>query len=286
MHAALWGADVIGEGENDLVIAVVILQSHLGHGGIPLARHVDDGLMQGVFVAVDVGNKLPDAPLKVHLMGSFLFRAGIYRTDAKPGIEKRLLPHTGMKGLIVKNGFLKHLGVRLEGDLGAVGVAFSYHGEGLGNRAPGKLHLVYLSVLVDLHLQPFRQGVHHRGAHAMEAAGDLIAAAAEFSAGVEDGKHHLQGGLACLLLDIHRDAPAVVHNRDDISRQNAHRDIVAVPGQRLVDGVVHNFVYQMVQARRGRGADIHARPLPNGLKALQNLYFRSAVLMLYRGHAL
>ena len=44
----------------------------------------------------------------------------------------------------------------------------------------------------------------------MQAAGDLIAPAAELAAGMEDGKDHLQGGLACLRLDVHGDAPAVV----------------------------------------------------------------------------
>ena len=40
----------------------------------------------------------------------------------------------------------------------------------------------------------------------MQAAGDLVPAAAELAAGVEDGEHHLQGGLAGLGLDVHRDA--------------------------------------------------------------------------------
>ena len=47
----------------------------------------------------------------------------------------------------------------------------------------------------------------------MEAAGDLIAPAAELAAGVEDGEDHLQGGLARLGLDVHGDAAAIVDDR-------------------------------------------------------------------------
>ena len=50
------------------------------------------------------------------------------------------------------------------------------------------------------------------GAHAVQAAGDLVAPAAELAAGVQDGKDHLQGGLAGLGLDVHGDAAAVVHD--------------------------------------------------------------------------
>ncbi len=43
-------------------------------------------------------------------------------------------------------------------------------------------------------------------------------------------------------------------------------------GQRLVDGVVDDLVDHVVQARAVVGvADIHARPLANGIQALQNL---------------
>jgi hypothetical protein len=67
-----------------------------------------------------------------------------------------------------------------------------------------------LAVFEYLDLQPFGQGVDHGGAHAVEAAGDLVAAAAEFAAGVQHGVHHLKRGLAGLGLDVHGDAAAVV----------------------------------------------------------------------------
>ena len=145
--------------------------------------------------------------------------------------------------------------------------------------APGEFHLIDLAVPVDLDRQPLGEGVHHAGAHAVEAAGDLVAPAAEFSAGVEDGVHHLQGGLTGLGLDVHGDAAAIVHHGDGVPLVDLHQDVRAVAGQGLVDGVVHDLIDQMVQAGGGGGSDIHAGTLPDGLQALQHLDLRRVILI-------
>ena len=190
-----------------------------------------------------------------------------------------------MKRFIIVLGDLKHGPVGLKDHLGAVALGVPHHLHGLGHIAAGKLHLIDLPVFVDPHLQPLAQGVDHAGAHAVQAAGDLIAPSAELSARMKDGKDHLQGGLPGLLLDIHRDTAAVVHHRDDIPLGDLYGDLVAVPGQRLVDGVVHDLIYQMVQSALRGGADIHARALADGLKPLQHLDLGCAVLMLHLGGA-
>ena len=46
--------------------------------------------------------------------------------------------------------------------------------------------LVNLSVLVDLNLQPVGQRIYNGCAYAMETAGYLVSAAAEFTAGMQD----------------------------------------------------------------------------------------------------
>ena len=130
---------------------------------------------------------------------------------------------------------------------------------------------------MNLNPQPFRQGVDHTGAHAVEAAGDLITAAAELAAGVEDGIYHLQGGLAGLGLDVHRDAAAVVGDGDGVAVVNGDPDLGTVAGQSFVNGVVHDLIDQVVEAAGRGGADIHARPLPYRLQALQDLDLRRVV---------
>ena len=58
---------------------------------------------------------------------------------------------------------------------------------------------------------------------------------------------------------------------------------VAVARQGLVDGVVHDLVHQVVQARLAGGADIHARALAHRLQPLQHLDLGAAVLVLHLG---
>ena len=182
-----------------------------------------------------------------------------------------------MEDLVVVLQRVKHLGVGLEGDGGAgvVGVADDLHL--LRDVAAGKFHLVNVAVLVHLHLQPLRKGVYNGGAHAVKAAGDLVASAAELAAGVQHGVHHLQGRPPGLGLDVHGDAAPVVGNGDGVALVDGHGDVRAVPGQRLVDGVVHDLIDEMVQTRGGRGADVHARPLAHGLQTLQHLDLRGVI---------
>ena len=60
-------------------------------------------------------------------------------------------------------------------------------------------------------------------------------------------------------------------NGHDIARLNRHLNMAAITRERLVNGVIDDFINQMVEAlRRGR-ADIHARTFPHGLQAFQNL---------------
>ena len=81
-------------------------------------------------------------------------------------------------------------------------------------------------------------------------------------------------------LYTYRYAAAVVRYADDIALPDIDLDMVAEAGERLVDGVVHDFVHQMVQAARPGGADIHARALADGLEALQHLDLAAVVFML------
>ena len=263
--------DVVGEGDQSLDIAVVILEGDFGDGVVLGAAEVNDLLMDGGLILVDVTDELPDAALVAHGFALLFAFPLILDADAQARVQESLLPHTGMENLIVIDRVVKHLRVGLEADGGAGFIRLAHHMDSLGDLAPGEGHLVDFSFLVDLNLQPFGQSIDHRGAHAVEAAGDLIAPAAELAAGVQNGENNFQSTLAGLLLNVYGDAAAVIGDGDDIPLLNANLNVVTEPGQGLIDGVIHNFINQVVQTRGGGGADVHARPLAHRLQALQDL---------------
>ncbi len=79
--------------------------------------------------------------------------------------------------------------------------------------AVGELHEVLFAVAPDRELEPGRQRVDDRDADAVQAAGDLVGVLVEFSAGVQLGHDDFGGRHAFVLVDVGRDAAAVVEHR-------------------------------------------------------------------------
>src|SRR3546814_17289668 len=112
-------------------------------------------------------------------------------------------------------------------------------------------------------------------ADAVQPARDLIsivvARIVEFSAGVELGHDDLGRRDAFFLVDSGRDAAAVILDRDRAVGVERDQNPVAMPGERLVDRVFGNLEHPVVAARSVVGvAEVHARPLANGVEAFQN----------------
>ena len=128
-----------------------------------------------------------------------------------------------------------------------------------------------VAVAIDVELEPLREGVDDRDADAVQAAGHLVAAAAELAAGVQHGEHDLGGRLVVLLHDADGDAAAVVDHGDRVVGVDGDVDAGRVPGERFVDGVVDDLVDEVVEAARAGGADVHAGPFADRLEALQDL---------------
>ncbi len=119
--------------------------------------------------------------------------------------------------------------------------------------------------------QPGGQRVDDRDAHAVQATGHLVAAAAELAAGVEHRQRHGHGGDVLAGGGVGRDAATVVLDPDPAVGLQRQHDPVAVTGERLVDRVVDDLPDQVVQAALAGGADVHARPLADGLESFEDL---------------
>ena len=140
--------------------------------------------------------------------------------------------------------------------------------------ALGVLLAVALAVAVDLEQQALGQRVDDADADAVEAARDLVAAAAELAAGVQHGQHDLGRALALVRagrVGVDRDAAAVVVDAAAAVGEQRDDDARAVAGHRLVDGVVDDLPDEVVEAGEPGRADVHAGALADRVEALQDL---------------
>ena len=84
-------------------------------------------------------------------------------------------------------------------------------------------------------------------------------------------EHHLKGWDALLRVTSYGYATPVVRHGHGVVRVNGNGDLRTKSRHGLVHGVVHDLPYQVVQAARTRGTDVHARSLAHGVQAFEDL---------------
>ena len=120
--------------------------------------------------------------------------------------------------------------------------------------AARELLAVDLAVALDLGDEPLGERVDDGDADAVQAAGDLVAVAAELAAGVQLRQDDLERRDARALDLVDRDAAAAVAHGDRVVRVDRDLDRVVVARERLVDGVVDDLVDEVVEAAGGRSS--------------------------------
>ena len=269
MGAALARVDVVGEGEEALLVPVVVLQGDLDLDIVLLALEEEHLRMDGRLVLVQVLDELDDAALVEEGVRALV--ALVLDDDLEPLVEEGQLAEPVGERVEGERGLLEDLAVRLEADDRAV------LGGLLSRREVALRHteLValgpHLALTADLQLEPFRERIDDRYADTVEAAGNLVGGMLELAARVEHGEDDLGRRLARLLVGVHGDAASVVADGAGAVRVQDDLDAVGEAAHRLVDGVVHHLVHEVMQAIGARVADVHGRALPDGLEALQNL---------------
>ncbi len=111
----------------------------------------------------------------------------------------------------------------------------------------------------------------------MQPAGDFVAAAAEFTTRVQNSQHYGNRRQAEFLVDADGYPAAVVFDGNDIPGQNFDVNVCTKTGQRLVNGIVDNFIDKVMKPPRTGRADVHARPFSDSFKAFQDLYLARVV---------
>ena len=134
----------------------------------------------------------------------------------------------------------------------------------------------------------FRKRVDAAYAHAVQAAGDLIAPAAELAARMEHGQGDGQGVFAGLCVIADGNAAAVVAHGDRSVPQERDLDVRTVARERFVDGVIDDLAHKVMQAARIGRADVHARAAPNGFQPFEHLDLRGVIVLrlLFHCHSL
>src|SRR5574343_514201 len=142
--------------------------------------------------------------------------------------------------------------------------------------ATAELHEVLLAVPADGQAQELRQRIDAGNADAVQAARHLVGVLVELAAGVQLSQRDFGCRALWLVLVVHldagRDAATVIDDGNRVVGVDGDDDVVAVPGQRLVDRVVDDFEDQVVQAGAVGGVtDVHARTLADSLQAFEDL---------------
>ena len=288
MGAAVALRDVVGEAEDVLVIGVVPLHRDLDRDAVALGEDDDrlrDERMLGAVEELDEGL---EAALIHQRLGLRLDAAPVGEHDLDAGIEEGELAQAMLERGVIELGHREGSGRGQERDLGAVAaVPVAGDFQRRVGHAVGEAHLVDLAVPPDAELQPLRQGIDHGDADAVQAAGNLVGILVEFSAGMELGHDDLGGRHALALVDVGRDAAAVVADRRRAVGIEGDVDLVGMAGKRLVDGVVDGLVDHVMEARAVVGvADIHAGALADRVEALEDLDRLGAVFAVALGERL
>ena len=270
--------DVVGEAQHGLVVAVVPPHGEVDLDLLATAADDDRRADHGGLGLVQVADERLHPALVVQHLLVGLQAPQVAELDGHTGIEEGQLPQPVLERLAVELDARERLDGGEKADAGAGQIlpvlppgGLAGDLQGADRVTPGKAHLVHLAVPPDLQVQPVGQRVHHRHAHPVQTAGDLVAVLVELPAGMQLGHDHLGGGDSLLGVDVGGNAPAVVGDGGRAVGIEGDGHLGRPARQHLVDGVVHHLVDHVMQAGAVvRVADIHARTLADGVQTLQD----------------
>ncbi|MPM91407.1 hypothetical protein SDC9_138536 [bioreactor metagenome] len=142
--------------------------------------------------------------------------------------------------------------------------------------ATAEFHEVLFAIAANGQAQELGQCIDAGNADTVQTTGHLVRVLVELAASVQLSQRDFSRRALRLVLVVHldagRDAAAVVDDGNRVVGVDGDDDVVAMPGQRFVDGVVDDFENQVVQAGTVGGvADVHAGTLAHGLQTFKDL---------------
>ena len=130
---------------------------------------------------------------------------------------------------------------------------------------------MHLALTANGDFHPLTQGVHDGNTNAVQTTRNLVATSSKLAASVQHREHGFQGAFARAGMHIRRDAAAVITDKRGAVFSENNRDLVAMPSQGLIHGIVHHLVNEMVEATRPCCTDVHPRALPHRFESFKDL---------------
>ena len=164
-----------------------------------------------------------------------------------------------------ENGFIRQ---KVDDGTGFIVRTSIHHSHFAGDLPVGVGLAIHLAATTHFGTHFLGKGVYNTHPNPVQAAGHLVAATAEFTAGVEYGHNHFEGWFFHFRVQIHRNPTAFVTHGDGVVRFDGHLDFLTIACKGFVNGVIDDFVDKMVQTGAVGGPDVHPRTHTNRFKAL------------------
>src|ERR1700730_4551344 len=274
MRSALHRMDIVGVCEDRFVVGVGPLQRDFNVDALTHAFEENHVVQRGAALAHRFDEFRDPA-----LIMEFLVLAGasVLEPDFEPGVEIGHFAQVARDYFVLEEDLFENCRIRRECSFGAG----TFGGAALLDLVLGHTVLVVLvinlAVLADLDFELHAQCVNHRSPDAMQTAGNLVRAAIEFAARMQDRVHDFEGVALLRRMRSDRNSATVIFDRNAIVAQNLDVDLGAMTGQRLVNRVIDDLRDQMMETALGGVADVHAGALANRLETLENPDGLSAV---------
>jgi hypothetical protein len=273
------GVDVVDERKNVLVVAVVVLEGELDADVVTLGVDVDDLVVKWLLGRVEELDHFLQATPRHERFLLFLAFALVAQSYLDTLVQIRELAEAIGQRRVVIAKLGEDLRVGLEPHLAAAVASrgLAEHTERGARGSAHEVHIVLLAAAFHPDLELLRQRVHHRHSDAVQSARHLVAVLVELSAGVEHGHRQLDSGNLFSGMDVDRNAATIIRDSDRIVGVNHQADLAGVAGERFVDGVVDDFVSEVMQPARRRRTDVHSGTFAYRCESLQNLNLSSVV---------
>ena len=200
----------------------------------------------------------------------FIIQLALVReTQPQPGIEVGHLPKTGSQYLVFKLRRFENSIVRPEGDGRSRAIRFTNYFNFPKGFANTVLLLKNLALAMYFYPHIGRQCIDAGNTHAVQTSRYLIGVFIKLAPCVQHRHDHLQGRLIQLFVHTRGNTAPIVSDRDRIIRMDHKIYVCTITRQVLIDRVIDDLPYQMVESLGICTSNIHARPLAHGFEPFE-----------------